>query len=405
MSFNDSSSTILIFVVCFLQFLQSKLKAHIISFRKVSIAALYLLAIGTSTYYVIFAHDFLKTDVNVKGNGLTGASSLMEVKVGGNVKSEVGTTPIKTSVDVAQSSSSYINVTNREIPRIENVIPSIDEIQKILMEEHELLFLHDHNNAGATSTLAIQNKTKEEEHFLALARTYHLTYIFVQAFQSQNIPIFLAFGSHLGARRHHGIIPFNEKDVDLAIFSLDETKVKSTIQGALAQHGIDLEVNGPKEAPDNFGFDIKESSYSYSSHYFDFWLFHQDGANQIQCVGTNGNGCLKWYDWYHGHGTRPTFSKSDFFPPKYQVFGTHKVPIPSRPTDLETAQYGKEKDWNTICGGHRHWTGSQWATVPKKDRLCERLYDKYPFVFQGDNGVEVLRQGSVTMHTTSSITS
>ena len=36
------------------------------------------------------------------------------------------------------------------------------------------------------------------------AAVYELTYALVAAFQRRGIPVFLGYGSHLGARRHHG---------------------------------------------------------------------------------------------------------------------------------------------------------------------------------------------------------
>ena len=57
-----------------------------------------------------------------------------------------------------------------------------------------------------------------------------LVYALISSFTRHDISIFVGFGSHLGARRHHGIIPFGEKDVDLQIFSTDEGLVKSIIR-------------------------------------------------------------------------------------------------------------------------------------------------------------------------------
>ena len=51
------------------------------------------------------------------------------------------------------------------------------------------------------------------------ATMYELVYALISSFTRHNISIFVGFGSHLGARRHHGIIPFGEKDVVIQIFS------------------------------------------------------------------------------------------------------------------------------------------------------------------------------------------
>ena len=85
----------------------------------------------------------------------------------------------------------------------------------------------------------------------------------------------------------------------------------------------------------------------------------------------------------------------------YQVFGSHKVPIPRTSRELETFDYNiAEEHWNTTCGMHRWYDSNsgRWVDVPKEERDCSKLYDKHPFVFKTDDGAEELRQGDVIMH-------
>jgi len=188
-----------------------------------------------------------------------------------------------------------------------------------------------------------------------------------------------------------GVIPFGEKDVDFEIFSLDEKKVLSIIKDA-------LQSKSPWSA-----FKVSEMTFGYNLHYkmmeeagfpyyIDFWLFdNDDGGNNIRCIGRGKTGCQTWYERFRK--MPPTFKRSDYFPPKLQVFGSHKVPIPAKSSELETFEYeGSTEHWNTTCGAKKG------LNLKKKKRRCSLLYDKYPFVFSLENGFEELRQGGVVIH-------
>lgn len=87
-----------------------------------------------------------------------------------------------------------------------------------------------------------------------------------------------------------------------------------------------------------------------------------------------------------------------------QVFGTHKVPIPSTSKELETFMYAGDKEhWNTTCGSHRKWSDSKrrWVTVPQRERQCSNFYEKFPFVFSMAGSEEELRQGTTVLHESS----
>ena len=113
--------------------------------------------------------------------------------------------------------------------------PTKETIKAILLEESKLLGVVSTTNSStrsnhqATNTTTDSSKQNQKEDILRLiessessnatiddyATMYELVYALIASFTRHNISIFVGFGSHLGARRHHGIIPFGEKDVDI----------------------------------------------------------------------------------------------------------------------------------------------------------------------------------------------
>ena len=82
-----------------------------------------------------------------------------------------------------------MNNYTKTVPRIDKDFPSADSIKSILLEEQHGLVNHN------------EKATVDD-----LAKFYELVYAFIAAFQRHDIPIFVGYGSHLGARRHHGEI-------------------------------------------------------------------------------------------------------------------------------------------------------------------------------------------------------
>lgn len=299
------------------------------------------------------------------------------------------------------------------IPRIhKDYYPSANIIRQILISEQQKLHAVSggaaNNNNMSQSTL---------DNIKDMAKFYELTYAFVAAFQRGGVPILAGMGSHLGARRHHAIIPFGEKDVDFEVFSLNETKVFSIINETLQSKTAWSNII-PRES--DFGYQLGHTTMKENGfpHYIDFWLFDDkfDG-DKIKCTGrvvnigdegddgqryTTTTGCDNWYSHYNARPP-PTFERSDHLPPVYQVFGTHRVPIPRTSAELETWEYaGGIEDWNTTCGVHQRWDDNflVWVPVPKEERDCRTLfYNKYPFVFKMGDGREELRQGDIVIHT------
>ncbi|GFH57539.1 hypothetical protein CTEN210_14015 [Chaetoceros tenuissimus] len=313
---------------------------------------------------------------------------VMFIRCGSLVSEKQQKLPLQKSStnDSLQTSSEPLeeSIHNRTIERIDDDYPSYDTIKSILTAE-------------------LKNVPKDVDNIERLAKFYELVYAFIAAFKRENINLFVILGSHLGARRHHGIIPFSEKDVDFAIFSSDEEKISNTIQEVLQSKSSWSTL---KVTDVNFGFQIGHESMTLEhnfTHYIDFWMYDDMYAgSKVTCVGRNtiNKGCKEWYHNFMGFSP-PIFERHDYFPPQFQVFGSHKVPIPAKSTELETRMYkGSSEHWNTTCGSHRQWDDKlvKWVQIPKEKRKCSDLYNKYLFVFVMADGSEVLRQGDEVIH-------
>lgn len=300
-----------------------------------------------------------------------------------------------TTHDSGLDQNSKLLIHETKFPCIHKESPPAIEIQQILRKERQGIKIVNPNN---------EKDDTDYDYFKDMSLIYELTYAFVAAFQAGGIPIFLAFGSHIGARRHHGIIPFGEKDVDFAIFSRDRDRIKDVIRKVLVEKSMD--VTSIKDA--NFGYHVTTTF----SHYFDFWLFeHREEKKEnpnviatsvVQCMGWDHEectgcesrnvspGCSDWYRRYRGEKMAPIFAMEDWFPPRYEMFGTHKVPIPNASNDLAVHYRGGL--WDEYCGDHRKGR-------PDSERLCSKRYGDYPFVFlRPESGIEELRQGGVVLH-------
>ena len=165
----------------------------------------------------------------------------------------------------------------------------------------------------------------------------------------------------------------------------------------------------------DFGFQIGDKSLKDIGiqYYIDFWLFDDGSSNgKVTCIGRNTSvedsrytsGCAKSYHYMFNGKKPPKFETRFYLPPIYQVFGTHKLPIPRTSSELETFQYSGESEyWNKTCGAHQLWdpSGKKFIPIPKEDRVCSLRYNEYPFVFKTtmtNLSLEELRQGSVVIH-------
>ena len=232
------------------------------------------------------------------------------------------------------------------------------------------------------------------------AKTYAVTYAIVTEFQNRGLRICLHAGSHLGALRHHGVIPFEEKDVDLALFSTDHAEIEDALAEALQPFSVSI-----SKSNGQFGYQVDvaavEAGTSSLSHYIDIWLFEiRESRGEALCVGWNAgavsNGCQKWFRHFHAKST-PVFKVADFFPLRTAHFGTQRVPVPATNTPLETFPFSTAHHWNTTCGPSRRWTGNKWENVNPREK-CSGYWAKHPFVFKKEGGLEQLRRGTTVLH-------
>ncbi len=263
-------------------------------------------------------------------------------------------------------------------------VPTVAEIESTLLKEH----MKVHGDS-------IVEETKNRLN--SLAHTYALTYKLIEEFQNQHIHVTLTFGSHLGALRHHGVIPFEEKDVDLAVFSTDAVKVKRAMQTALdTQPHLNLTIT-----ESDFGFQIYKTKDFLT--YIDVWMFKNNESKNVTCVGHQlpDKSCTKFYKHFYAK-LPPIYRYDAWFPFRTELFGTERVPIPATNIPIESFHFDDSGPnfWNTTCGPHRRWneTKSRWIMVNMSERKCSDKYDLYPFVFKKENGIEQLRQGSVVIH-------
>jgi hypothetical protein len=265
-------------------------------------------------------------------------------------------------------------------------VPTVAEIESTLESEHKRI----HGDS-----IIEDSDAKMRLH--TLAETYALTYKLIHELQKQNISVSLTFGSHLGALRHHGVIPFEEKDVDLAVFSTDKSKIESAIRVTLDTHShLNLTFH-----ESDFGFQIPPTNDLLT--YIDIWMFKNNASNKTACVGHQQpkKSCATWYRNFHAKRP-PIYAYDAWFPFRTVLFGTERVPIPATNVPIETFHFDDRGPnfWNTTCGPDRRWneTKAKWVKVDMNERKCSDKYDIHPFVFLKEGGIEQLRQGSVVIH-------
>ena len=283
------------------------------------------------------------------------------------------------------------DIDRKEPIQMLQAVPTVAKIESTLQREH----------------LKVHGDFVVEEANLrlkSLAHTYALTYKLIQELQKQQINVTLTFGSHIGALRHHGVIPFEEKDVDIAVFSNDTVKIKKAIRTTLdTQPHLNLTFG-----ESDFGFQIPPTKELHT--YIDLWMFKDFESEKVMCVGHQlpQKSCARWYKWFHAKKP-PIYRYDAWFPFRTEMFGTERVPIPATNIPIESFHFDNRGPnfWNTTCGPSRRWneTKESWTKVDMSERKCSDKYNIYPFVFKKKNGVEQLRQGSVVIHEVAGVSS
>ena len=224
----------------------------------------------------------------------------------------------------------------------------------------------------------------------------------MERFAAHKVPASLSWGSLLGSRRHHSIIPWDHQDADLWVFSTNHTLITSMLD---EQH-----TRYPKSSWHNksFGYHIQISRTE--RRYVDLWLFEETAAGSVQCTGHRGS-CAEWFSWckrkkcdtYGGkpYGTPPTYLLSDVFPLVVRPFGPYLLPAPRRPDVILAEDYGKS--WRSTCPApgfskfHQvsPCMNTNFGPLPCRKGLgCRQFYEWYPFVFDEPDGTEALRINS-----------
>ena len=218
----------------------------------------------------------------------------------------------------------------------------------------------------------------------------------MERFAAHKVPASLSWGSLLGSRRHHSIIPWDQQDADLWVFSTNHTLITSMLD---EQH-----TRYPKSYWHNksFGYHIQISRTQ--RRYVDLWLYEETAAGSVQCTGHRGS-CAEWYTWCKRkkcdtHGTPPTFLLSDIFPLVVRPFGPYLLPAPRRPDAILAEHYGKS--WRSTCPARypkdlspRACMNTTFGPLPCPKGLgCSQFYAWYPFVFDEPDGTEALRINS-----------
>ena len=254
----------------------------------------------------------------------------------------------------------------------------------------------------------------------------------MERFAAHKVPVSLSWGSLLGSRRHHSIVPWDNQDADLWVFSTDHTLIASVL-GEL-QHS-----RYPKSSWYNksFGYHIDISLVEH--RYVDLWLYEETAAgDSVQCTGHRGS-CLSWYTWCKRkkcdpHAKPPVFLLSDVFPLVVRPFGPYLLPSPRRADVILAEHYGTT--WRSICPAHFREDRDPWVTALSTPVLgpadrevregdnqgsredlspracmsttfgplpcpkgfgCTQFYAWYPFVFDEPDGTETLQINSTVL--------
>ena len=124
----------------------------------------------------------------------------------------------------------------------------------------------------------------------------------VNTFATHGIQLLLNQGSLLGARRHFGMIPWDEQDVDFMAFSTNTSAIEHVLKNVLKLHAAQ---NTDGEGPGNTGFGYHVNTPA-CDRYMDMWLFGAINSTHSGCVGVE-NGCKRWYTKYKWKNGEPPY--------------------------------------------------------------------------------------------------
>lgn len=227
---------------------------------------------------------------------------------------------------------------------------------------------------------------------------YFASYSF---FDHVQVPCVLFAGSAIGVKRHHGIIPFGEKDIDIACWSDDWVKDHTLIEATLdaifpnwyvslqgyyvpikgSSHFLDIWLHGPSvnSISKEKAIDLPSRCIGHEQDVFNSYAFHKilpelayyflKKPNKIRkkFEWTKFNGtkstCFTFYQWfYKGYavttwknkeirrGLPPIWPSNMFFSSKQKqtrLFGNRLMPVPVNMNKYVNQRYG---DVMRYCG-------------------------------------------------------
>ena len=194
--------------------------------------------------------------------------------------------------------------------------------------------LHEHE--GICEATRWKDTADEEYGFLANV---------VNQFASHGIQLLLSQGSLLGARRHFGIVPWDEQDVDFMVMSTNTTAINHVLDVLKLKWTYNNDGEGPGNT--GFGYNI----VTPFSRYVDFWLFGTINATHSACVGVD-NGCKRWYRKYKWKNSQPPHFKTAQLACSQIPFGTWMFPSPHNVDAVLNGQF-RSTNWATRCFDHK----------------------------------------------------
>lgn len=209
--------------------------------------------------------------------------------------------------------------------------------------------------------------------------TLHCLKSLADTLEQANVTYFLYGGSLLGARRHRGIIPWDD-DVDILA---NYTQLKEIETALRSMRDFEMHTgdrNRYKLYPRN-GASIKGKAWKWP--FMDICFFSENATHV--------------YDKYPGLERTFIYAKADVFPLVYRPFDGLFLPSPADEDRVLARNYDMQ-----TCTTHwySHKAEEQVKPHEVKSVPCSQLYSLHPFIFRNSSRPpirEVLKIGNTTL--------